>query len=289
MSLSGVFSSGKVAVITGGADGIGLACAQKLLGLGLQVCISDNNEEKLQQVSEQLPDVMTVSADVSQMTDIERLRDTVYARFGRVNVLMNNAGTGRRGNSAWTGYEGWLQTLNVNLVGVINGIHTFVPAMLEQDDDGVVINTGSKQGITLPPGNPAYNVSKAGVKAVTEMLQYEFRNTEKCRLSAHLLVPGFTYSGMIRPFLPDKPPGAWTTEQVADFMVDHVSSGDFYIICPDNDTSRSTDNRRMAWAMGDLINNRPALSRWHPEHESTFESYMHDHSPDDGEPSGDCS
>ena len=289
MSLSGVFSSGKVAVITGGADGIGLACAQKLLGLGLQVCISDNNEEKLQQVSEQLPDVMTVSADVSQMTDIERLRDMVYARFGRVNVLMNNAGTGRRGNSAWTGYEGWLQTLNVNLVGVINGIHTFVPAMLEQDDDGVVINTGSKQGITLPPGNPAYNVSKAGVKAVTEMLQYEFRNTEKCRLSAHLLVPGFTYSGMIRPFLPDKPPGAWTTEQVADFMVDHVSSGDFYIICPDNDTSRSTDNRRMAWAMGDLINNRPALSRWHPEHESTFESYIHDHSPDDGEPSGDCS
>ena len=289
MSLSGVFYSGKVAVITGGADGIGLACAQKLLGLGLQVCISDNNEEKLQQVSEQLPDVMTVSADVSQMTDIERLRDMVYARFGRVNVLMNNAGTGRRGNSAWTGYEGWLQTLNVNLVGVINGIHAFVPAMLEQDDDGVVINTGSKQGITLPPGNPAYNVSKAGVKAVTEMLQYEFRNTEKCRLSAHLLVPGFTYSGMIRPFLPDKPPGAWTTEQVADFMVDHVSSGDFYIICPDNDTSRSTDNRRMAWAMGDLINNRPALSRWHPEHESTFESYMHDHSPDDGEPSGDCS
>ena len=289
MSLSGVFSSGKVAVITGGADGIGLACAQKLLGLGLQVCISDNNEEKLQQVSEQLPDVMTVSADVSQMTDIERLRDMVYARFGRVNVLMNNAGTGRRGNSAWTGYEGWLQTLNVNLVGVINGIHAFVPAMLEQDDDGVVINTGSKQGITLPPGNPAYNVSKAGVKAVTEMLQYEFRNTEKCRLSAHLLVPGFTYSGMFRPFLPDKPPGAWTTEQVADFMVDHVSSGDFYIICPDNDTSRSTDNRRMAWAMGDLINNRPALSRWHPEHESTFESYMHDHSPDDGEPSGDCS
>ena len=289
MNVSGVFSSEKVAVITGGADGIGLACAQKFLGLGLQVCISDSNEEKLQQVSEQLPDVMIVSADVSQMTDIERLRDRVYARFGKVNVLMNNAGTGLRGNSAWTGYEGWLQTLNVNLVGVINGIHAFVPAMLEQDDDAVVINTGSKQGITLPPGNPAYNVSKAGVKAVTEMLQYEFRNTEKCRLSAHLLVPGFTYSGMIRSFLPDKPPGAWTTEQVADFMVDHVSRGDFYIICPDNDTSRSTDNRRMAWAMGDLIKNRPALSRWHPEHETTFESYMHDPSPDDSEPPGDCS
>ena len=92
MNVSGVFSSEKVAVITGGADGIGLACAQKLLGLGMQVCISDNNEEKLQQVSEQLPDVMTVPANVSQMTDIERLRDKVYARFGRVNVLMNNAG-----------------------------------------------------------------------------------------------------------------------------------------------------------------------------------------------------
>ncbi len=284
MSLSGVFSSGKVAVITGGADGIGLACAKKLLGLGLQVCISDNNEEKLQEVSEQLPDLMAVPADVSQIADIEHLRDTVYARFGKVNVLMNNAGTGSRGNSAWTGYEGWLQTLNVNLVGVINGIHAFVPAMLQQDDDGIVINTGSKQGITLPPGNPAYNVSKAGVKAVTEMLQYEFRTTEECRLSAHLLVPGFTYSGMIRAFLPDRPLGAWTTEQVADFMVDQVSRGDFYIICPDNDTSRSMDNRRMAWAMGDLINNRPALSRWHPDHERAFQSYMHDRVPDDGEP-----
>lgn len=137
-----------------------------------------------------------------------------------------------------------------------------------------MINTGSKQGITLPPGNPAYNVSKAGVKAVTEMLAHSFRNTENCKLSAHLLVPGFTYSGMLREFLPEKPDGAWTTQQVAEFMVEHVSAGDFYILCPDNDTTREMDNRRMKWAMGDVIHNRPALSRWHEEFQAAFDKFM---------------
>ncbi len=268
------FSPGNVAVITGGADGIGLASARKLLEFGMQVCISDVDAAKLEEAASDLGDVLALEADVSSMDAVGALRDAVYDRYGKVHVLMNNAGTGLAGNGSWTEYDNWLTTLNVNLFGVINGIHSFVPAMLEQGEAGAVINTGSKQGITLPPGNPAYNVSKAGVKAVTEMLAHSFRNTEGCRLSAHLLVPGFTYSGMLRQFLPEKPDSAWTTEQVAEFMVDRVNAGDFYLLCPDNDTTREMDNRRMEWAMGDLIHNRPALSRWHEEFQASFEKFM---------------
>jgi NAD(P)-dependent dehydrogenase (short-subunit alcohol dehydrogenase family) len=145
------------------------------------------------------------------------------------------------------------------LWGVINGVHTFTANMIAQGTPALIINTGSKQGITCPPGNPAYNVSKAAIKAATESLQHELRNTENCMITAHLLVPGFTYTGMIRQFLPERPDDAWTSEQVVEFMVQSVTRGDFYILCPDNDITREVDNKRMAWAMGDLVENRPPL------------------------------
>lgn len=274
MTLHAAFSPGNVAVVTGGADGIGYSAAEKFRSMGLEVCIADNNAEKLQQAASTLGDVLAVVTDVSSIEDMRKLKQSVYERFGKVNILMNNAGTALAGNDSWTEYDNWLTTLNVNLLGVVNGIHSFVPAMLEQGDTGLVINTGSKQGITSPPGNPAYNVSKAGVKTTTELLQHSFRNTENCQLSAHLLVPGFTYSGMARQFLPEKPDGAWTTEQVADYMVEHINRGDFYLLCPDNDTTREQDNRRMQWAMGDLVYNRSALSRWDQAYESEFEEFM---------------
>ncbi len=146
--------------------------------------------------------------------------------------------------------------------------------MLAQQTPGVVINTGSKQGITAPPGNIAYNVSKGGVKMVTEGLAYEFRNTENCQLSAHLLVPGFTYTGLIRRHIPTKPDAAWWPDQVADELIRRVNAGDFYIICPDNDVTPQQDNLRMQWAMGDVIHNRPALSRWHSDYEQEFAQFI---------------
>lgn len=271
-----VFSPGNIAVITGAADGIGFAAAEKFLSMGLEVCISDINAEKLQEASSKLGDVLTVEADVSSIDDTNKLKDAAYSKFGKVNILMNNAGTSSAGSDSWTEYENWITTLSVNLLGVINGIHSFVPTMLEQANGGLIINTGSKQGITCPPGNPAYNVSKAGVKAVTEALQHSFRNTNDCKLSAHLLVPGFTYSGMVRQYLPEKPEGAWTPEQVIEFLIESINHGDFYILCPDNDTTRTMDNKRIEWAAGDLTNNRPALSRWDKDYEKEFEKYMKD-------------
>jgi NAD(P)-dependent dehydrogenase (short-subunit alcohol dehydrogenase family) len=264
---------GNVAIITGGADGIGLAAARCFTSLGMDVGIADIDEEKLAAAAEDLGDVLTVKTDVSRLDEVERLRDQALERFGKVDVLMNNAGIGRP-NTPWTGYEAWQTILGVNLWGVINGLHTFTQVMIDQGTPAAIINTGSKQGITTPPGNPAYNVSKSGVKSATEALAHDLRNTEGCQVSAHLLVPGFTYTGMIRAFMPDKPQGAWTPEQVVEFLVESMGKGDFYILCPDNDVDRETDNKRMAWAMGDLIENRPPLSRWHPDYAEAFEKFL---------------
>jgi len=188
---------------------------------------------------------------------------------------MNNAGVAMQCGS-WNDYEAWKTVLDTNLWGVINGIHSFVPDMIKQGTPGLIINTGSKQGITTPPGNPAYNASKAGVKAVTEALQHNLRNTTDCHISAHMLVPGFTYTGMIKKFLAEKPEGAWTPEQVVAYMVESLAKGDFYILCPDNDTTRELDNKRMAWAMGDLIENRPPLSRWHADYQTAYAQFIQD-------------
>ena len=124
------------------------------------------------------------------------------------------------------------------------------------------------------PGNPAYNVSKAGVKALTEALQHELRNIEGCRISAHLMIPGHVFTGLTARGRSEKPDSAWTPEQTIDFMIEHIDAGDFYILCPDNDVPRQLDERRMQWAAGDIVENRPALSRWHPDHAEAFARFV---------------
>ena len=94
-------------------------------------------------------------------------------------------------------------------------------------------------------------------------------------MSAHLLIPGFTYTGFTRRRgAAEKPPAAWTAEQVADFMLAGIAAGDFYILCPDNDVTRTMDERRIAWSAGDIIENRPALSRWHPDYAEAFKAHL---------------
>ena len=119
--------------------------------------------------------------------------------------------------------------------------------MLAQGTPGLIVNTGSKQGITTPPGNLAYNVSKAALKTYTEGLAHELRNTPGAKLTAHLLIPGFTYTGLTDGAT-EKPAGAWTGEQVVDFMLESLARGDFYILCPDNETERA--DRRAPHGLG---------------------------------------
>lgn len=271
---------GSVAVVTGGAAGIGLAAAKRIAQLGLRVCIADLGADRLVRAAGEVAilaangtnDVMTLETDVSRVEDLHRLEEAVRSRFGGTDVLMNNAGI--QPGSAMFGPDGnWERVLGVNLWGVIHSTQIFVPAMIERGRPGLVINTGSKQGITSPPGDPAYNVSKAGLKAFTEALQHELRNTPNCRISAHLLIPGFVFTELTARGRTERPAGAWTPEQTVDFMMERLEAGDFYILCPDNDVSRLLDERRILWAAGDLVENRPPLSRWHPDYAKAFEAF----------------
>ena len=274
-------SPNHVAVITGGASGIGFAAAMRFAGLGMKVCIADIGEDRLQAAAAKLAaaaqggtgDIMTAAVDVSRFDEVAGLETAVQKRFGGTDILMNNAGIGPDSNS-FGPLENWQHILAVNLWGVINGTQAFAPRMIERGRPGLIINTGSKQGITTPPGNPAYNVSKAGVKAQTEALQHQLRNLPGCRISAHLMIPGHVFTALTARGRTEKPPGAWTPEQTVDFMIARIDAGDFYILCPDNDVPRQLDERRMLWAIGDIVENRPALSRWHPDHADAFARFV---------------
>ena len=272
------FQPNAVAVITGGASGIGLATAQRLSAMGLRLVIVDVREALLEPAAEQLrqlgaPEVMASSTDVSDREALVELETLVAERFGGTDILMNNAGI-QPGSSLLDDPENWLRILGVNLDGIVYGTQVFVPRMIERGRPGLVINTGSKQGITTPPGDPAYNVSKSGVKTFTEALAHELRNTEGHQLTAHLLIPGFVFTDLTRGSRTEKPTGAWTPEQTAEFLFQSLERGDFYILCPDNDVSRELDEKRMAWAIGDIIENRPPLSRWHPDYTESFNLYI---------------
>jgi len=267
-------SSGNVAVITGAADGIGLAAARRLSGLGMTVVMSDLDAEKLAAARDAVGGKAIAKAvDVSDRAAVNALSERVLKEVGPVSVLMNNAGTGRGGN-ALSNPDGWDRVIGTNLMGVIYGVQAFVPAMVAGDAPGLVINTGSKQGITQPPGDTAYNVSKSGVKSLTEGLAHTLREDTKGRVSAHLLIPGFTYTGMMKAHFAEKPAGAWTPDQVVDVMMDGVTRGDFYLWCIDNETTREVDNARVLWNANDITENRPALSRWHPDFKQAFADWM---------------
>ncbi len=207
--------SGRTAVVTGGASGIGRAAATRFAEAQMNVLIADLDETKLSQVAEDLNGrggrVLAQVCDVSDREQVQALRDRAYSEFGAVHCVMNNAGASVRVRDPWSDLEKAEKLLAINLWGVIYGCQAFIPVMLEAGEPGVIINTGSKQGITKPPGNFAYNLSKAGVLTYTESVAHALRNHADHALSAHLLVPGFVYTGMIAR--PEKPPGAWTPEQ----------------------------------------------------------------------------
>ena len=162
--------------------------------------------------------------------------------------------------------------MGTNLFGPLNGLDALLPLVLSSSKTPKsIVITGSKQGITNPPGaaNPAYNASKAAIKNLTEHLAHDLRSDPSTsHISVHLLIPGWTFTGLggnkgpTRNEDVQKPAGAWYPSQVAEELQHGLESGQFYIVCPDDETDRALDQARMKWGSEDVAEGRPALSRW---------------------------
>lgn len=285
---------GGVAVITGAMSGIGRALAIRCGDAGMKVVCVDIGlcDETVKAVSDAgASDAIALICDVSDAAAMSKLAIRVIDSYGAPTFLVNNAGIARDGGSATKGtIDCFRQTFEVNFLGAVHGVQSFLPAMLASNEECVIVNTGSKQGITKPPGNVAYNSSKAALNAYTEGLQHELREVEGCKVRAHLLVPGWVNTSIalnskraadptIDPssvfFHEGKPAsGAWMPNQVVEYLEAEMLKGTFYILCPDNEVDAHTDNLRMTWAMGDLVERRPPLSRWHKDFKEAFTAYL---------------
>lgn len=271
MKRESIFEPGNVAVVTGAAHGIGRALALRLAGMGMSVVMTDLKSgdfddavEAVREIAKGGPDtVLRVVTDVSCAEQITALKTETLNAFGKVDFLVNNA-VDRIGRGFEADLPEWRRAMEINLWGPILGVRAFLPSLLENPGPASVVNVGSKQGITNPPGHPIYNVSKSALKTYTEALEHELRtrpdNQGDSRVSAHLLVPGWTTTGNA-----EHKPGAWLPGQVVDMLLTGIADDRFYIICPDDETTSEMDRKRILWAAQDITENRPPLSRWHPD------------------------
>jgi len=242
--------------------------------------------------------IEAIVADVSDEKAMVGVAEKVFATTGECNFLFNNAGIGQ-GGGALTSMDVVQKVMGVNTFGPMHGCLAFVPKMRESGKPGLIVNTGSKQGITFPPGNLTYNMSKAALKAYTEGLEHELRKERAesgGQMRAALLIPGWVNTSIVLKvekekakaegksfdkddvfFHEDKPAnGAWMPSQVVDFLLEELEKGKFYVVCPDNDVDRETDNVRMLWTANDIVCDRPPLSRWHPDYADKFTEFLNE-------------
>lgn len=276
-SAGDIFSKNKVAVITGAASGIGYALARKCVANGMQVVLVDLHQSALERAASELrrdysgAELMAVVTDVSEIESMEALAEKVKGRFSKVNLLVNNAGVFADAKLIQqTPLEDWKWQINVNLWGVINGTHVFLPMMLGQSEPSHIVNTASLAAINIAPGLGAYQVSKFGVLALTETLAKELRGQQ---VGVSVMCPRFTHTGIdacesrrpekfrvpayvnSEPVI-ERPPEGDTAEHVARWIVEGVTEGRLYIF-PENSDWCAAAGKRFETI---LASARPSLS-----------------------------
>jgi NAD(P)-dependent dehydrogenase (short-subunit alcohol dehydrogenase family) len=220
-------SQGSVAVVTGAASGIGAALGQTFATAGCSVVLADVDAVALDAVAATIGgDVLAVVTDVSAATDVERLAEATFARFGAVHVLCNNAGVSTFNPIVAQTLDDWQWVLGVNLWGVVHGVQAFLPRMLAQGQPSHIVNTSSLAGLAsgLPSLGP-YNVSKVGVVALSETLRIEMAMAGS-PVGVSVLCPGSTPTGILESER-NRPPGHGTEVRIpeGDQMRDAVRSG----------------------------------------------------------------
>lgn len=272
MGFPDIISNGHVALVTGAGSGIGRAAARRFAGHGMAVAMVDLAGEALDRACAEVAavapagsgSVIPLAADLAQPDDVASMCDRVLERFGKVNLLMNNAAS-RTGRGFDAPMAEWRQVMEVNYWAIVETIRLLLPHMEAAQEPAMIVNVGSKQGITNPPGHPIYNIAKSALKTYCEQLAHHCLTAHdrprNAPISAHLLIPGWTTTGKAA-----HKPGAWLPDQVIDRLIAGLGAGDFYILCPDDEVTTEMDHRRIVWAAEDITLNRPPLSRWHPDH-----------------------
>jgi NAD(P)-dependent dehydrogenase (short-subunit alcohol dehydrogenase family) len=220
--------SGKVAVVTGAASGIGLALSQTFARHGLAVVCADCDAPLLRTEVERLrstgASVLAVPTDVADASSVDELRDTTYAEFGTVHVLCNNAGVGDFSRmTAGIDLAKWHRTIEVDLFGVLHGIRSFLPRMVDQDE-GHIVNTASRQGLVGSSSTGAYCTAKFGVVGMSEVLDAELRELGS-NVGVSVLCPGPVNTHLASPAAPDI--------DIDDSLADHFAAVARTVIEPD--------------------------------------------------------
>jgi len=251
---------GKVAFITGGASGIGLAMAKAFLKSGMKVAIADIRKGRLSKAEEALNspgNVITIELDVSDRTAIERAADATEAAFGKVHVVCNNAGIGAGGPGHSVDEAYWNQVQAINFGGVFHGVRVFVPRIQRHGEGGHIVNTASTAGLQPNPGQSPYCTSKYAVVGFTEVLRTDLADEN---IGVSVLCPWFVDTAIFYAGMDDdeeaiakrrKSFGAWMEKAVPADLVGHqVVSGilndEMYIFCDGGQTRTLIENRTNA-------------------------------------------
>jgi len=231
---------GRVAVVTGAASGIGLATTEAFVAAGMRVVMTDRDEERLAEHAERLAsrgEVRSLVVDVTDPEAVERAADAAVEHFGKLHVAMNNAGIVAGGNSWEMPLPEWRRVVEVDLWGVIHGVHAFVPRIIASGEPGWVVNTASMAAVTTIAGIGPYTASKHGVLGLSDGLRAELREAG-APIGVSVVMPGMIRTGL-------NPIGTIEPEQVAANVVDAIRRGRDYVFT-DHHSIKAVETRLQA-------------------------------------------